>query len=429
MDVWVNSRIQSPLERTLATVPVKAGAYTHNIPDNAPAFSMTKLLVKSNETAGFNSTHTIDIPQYGYLNKVVLKYTVNGGSPTDSVTSYNGGLSMTDTVQLKSRNRPIQTMYGRSIFARYLYEDVSRRDRKLSIAEWREDSGTTVPPSATHGSARSGLTTTPSMISYVELPLASTLTPAHNYNTRFVEPLQLTVRTNGITSIQMGGFTDQSIVSVEALFYFVNYHDMTEVDIRNANYRPEAPAVVLSYDEQEQPTGTVSAYSPNVPDKITITSKNLAYAMYVFADQDSTASTAPLQEFKPQMNVELVASGQSLYSGTGIENMLVDKYDHALSTHSNRSNEGSAGLFQNGTSWLPMATASNQPTVTRLQFGMSSNEAFNSGALGLQTLSNPEVRVNFISADTDMRLRVYVLYHALVQIDSGTGAISRSLDA
>lgn len=76
MDLVINSQIQSPLVRTLARTKGKSQSFTHNIPDNVPPCSFSKIVIApQNGTTKFGSTYKLKIPQYGYLRDVILKYT------------------------------------------------------------------------------------------------------------------------------------------------------------------------------------------------------------------------------------------------------------------------------------------------------------------------------------------------------------------
>ena len=77
MDVVINSQIQSPLVRTLARTKGKSQSFTHNIPDNVPPCSFSKINVQTQNTTdtSYNRNYKLKVPQYGYLRDVILKYT------------------------------------------------------------------------------------------------------------------------------------------------------------------------------------------------------------------------------------------------------------------------------------------------------------------------------------------------------------------
>lgn len=88
MDLVINSQIQSPLVRTLARTKGKSQSFTHNIPDNVPPCSFSKIVIApQNGTTKFGSTYKLKIPQYGYLRDVILKYTTQENVIPASVAS------------------------------------------------------------------------------------------------------------------------------------------------------------------------------------------------------------------------------------------------------------------------------------------------------------------------------------------------------
>jgi hypothetical protein len=87
MDVTINSQIQSPLVRTLARTKGKSQSFTHNIADNVPPCSFTKIQIgaqNATETQ-FGRSYKLKIPQYGYLRDVILKYTTQENTISDKI--------------------------------------------------------------------------------------------------------------------------------------------------------------------------------------------------------------------------------------------------------------------------------------------------------------------------------------------------------
>ena len=89
MDVLINSQIQSPLVRTLARTKGKSQSFTHNIPDNVPPCSMSKIVLQTQSSGNttYGSTYKIKIPQYGFLRDIALRYTLQEAPlPSASIT-------------------------------------------------------------------------------------------------------------------------------------------------------------------------------------------------------------------------------------------------------------------------------------------------------------------------------------------------------
>ena len=490
MNVSINSQVQSPFVRTLEAVPTKGGSFTHHIPDNVPPVSISKVevpAVSAVTKAGAAEVLTFNIPQYGYLCKAVVKVkmkcVVTGTAAfTEAqgpVAASDGVLSMLNSASLNTRNRPIEKRYGPQMYADIITGDDSERKRKLEMLEWHYDDVTvtgvagleTLPgrrvssetdadkalsgtgdyssmfPGITSEAlvalgAATPVTMTGTYHSYLELPFSSFETLASNYNTRFVEPMSVKLDLRNHATVDhsyrlrdsaftggTGKTTTWTTEDVVLVCHFLNYHDLTEQDIRDANFKPDAPAVVFSTDVREE-TCKATGPSPEGKDHtVDVRSNNIAKeVMVLYTPKERPAATTSVNRGLSRHNMfmcvdklKLTGSGQTLYEGTSVENILIDRYDHPLSTWSNK---------------LYNAYGSNDDRgldgVHLIQFGLTQNPTYNSGCLGLQTVAGPQVVVSLNSvaaASPEGEVRVYVKHHSLVQIDSGTGAITRSIDS
>lgn len=510
MDVVVNSQVQSPFVRTLESISTKGAAFTHHIPDNVPPMSQNRVAVDFGSSDGdyLNRTVSCTIPQYGYLQRVVLKYTVKittGSqlSARHTLTPYMA-YSLTNMCELKTRNRPIQTMYGREILMKAMRSDASVNRRSLVMSQAHIDSyvsnnitykcgGITAVIGSEcdfrYGKTSTSRTTSPGFFiapddeytlnCYVELPLASTMSLAHCFNTRFVEPLTLTLTVGGgsdifpcykaVRSANTRIQKNAPKVTVQALCYFVNYHDLTEQDIRNANYRPDAPAVVKAYDTLVEPPVLVTgagAGRESLEVSIPIRSTVFTYGMSLCAsvpdrhdDQpsivgvaiglcnaksfsggirateiDNNGAFAVMPAYSNYTalvmysfggysfsSVALQGSGQTIVNTNTVESALCDAFDHSLSTWSNKGREGTcisevgtqaAEVVAESAQYLLHETTANGTEApmqitwacssgctggTYLNFGLSRNETYNSGGLGLQTIANPTLKLKVSS--------------------------------
>jgi hypothetical protein len=214
MDLIINSTVQSPLFRNLAHIPSDRLAFSHHISSNAPPLSKTKITVEP-ETANnsLDSTYKFRIPQFGYLNKVTLKveydiYPVTRWQVTPLLPLYH----IIDEISLRSHHRPIQTVFGREMLIKHAYfsdpDDASTRVLgQLNIppgqglvdlgALFQSTNGAPFNPVA---SSAAWTTQKRRITLFVEVPFASTYAPHVNFDTRFVEFLDVYVKlstTNG----------------------------------------------------------------------------------------------------------------------------------------------------------------------------------------------------------------------------------------
>jgi hypothetical protein len=84
MDPVINSQTQSPLVRTLSTVPSQAKSFTHGLKDNVPPMSYTKdeVLPWNNiSTTNQTQSHKFRVKQHGTWNKAYLKIEMHNNEP------------------------------------------------------------------------------------------------------------------------------------------------------------------------------------------------------------------------------------------------------------------------------------------------------------------------------------------------------------
>lgn len=405
------------------------------------------------------------------------------------VIAGDGVLSMVNNASLNTRNRPIEKRYGQQMFADILSGDDSERKRKLELLEWHYDtvvatgagtvenlpgrrvnSETDFATAASTVGTESAGTMFPGVkisdiegaatklkgtyYSYLELPFSSFETLASNYNTRFVEPMSVKLDLRSFATagdsfrvrdavIAAGGSwtgvtTDSTagwqLSEVKLICHFVNYHDLTEQDIRDANFKPDAPAIVFATDVREETCVDTGASPEGTDVKVDIRSNNIArelMVLYTPLVHYGSVGALPAQAFNGGWSrhnqflcvdtVKLTGSGQTLYEGSSVENILIDRYDHPLSTWSNKLYNAYGTNDDRGLDGVHL-----------IQFGLTQNPTYNSGCLGLQTVSSPQITVSLnalAAASPRGEIRVFVKHHSLVQIDSGSGAITRSIDS
>ncbi len=94
MDPWVNSLVQSPLVRSLNTVPARISSFAHGVRDNVPPFSFSKVVVQPYQTSTTvpDFTHKFRVPQFGYLDRAYLRLRMNTKYSTDtnSTSGFDG---------------------------------------------------------------------------------------------------------------------------------------------------------------------------------------------------------------------------------------------------------------------------------------------------------------------------------------------------
>ncbi len=410
MNVAINSQTQSPLVRVLQGVPAQAESFTHHITDNIPPVSKDKLVLTAynSPTKVFGSEFKFKIPEYGYLTKCYLKITSSqaGNAWVTSVPPTHFAGSVVKLAKLQTHNKDIQTLYGDEILAR-----VSRMP-----ADIREGFNTAMTGvyTANHLSTPNLIfaqDNNVNMVRYLPLPFACTTSPHVNFSTRFVEDLEVHVETNTLASL-FSTVPDTQLLDIELVCLFHNFHDTTEQAIRNENYQEGEPASVLLYDTYEESPVTIT--SGTLTATVPLKSNNLAYGITLVAYKsgDGLQWNSTSSRFS---KVELWTTSQRYVFGSTLETHFMDTSDYILSSRTERRLSHDTG----NASLLPYY----------LQFGLQHNELINTGCVGLQTVNSPELRLTLpVTAGFDVTVKVYVHYHALVRIDSGSGVITRTID-
>lgn len=313
----------------------------------------------------------------------------------------------------------------------------------------------------------------------VPVTLSSLKSLSKNYQTRFVEDLELEVKMKDIGR----GFNEYSAAnlddatkyhSVELVLIYHNWHDNIENTIRNSNYKRGVPASVYSTNWVRAAT-TAKVVSDTLPLSIPLTSRNLVTEMVVVARSKrlppATFPVACMQRRKSDYTIplgeefhytlELTGSGKTIWSASSKELQGPDSGDYDLSDrrlaggdaafggrkaitgsciddgkqisnlHINASEVTTLGSGHISQSGVDVSFGDN---MAIMRFGFQTTDEFYSGGIALQTISNPTVKITPPAllkhkwTDVEVEFDVYVKHANLVRIDSDTGAVSRTLD-
>lgn len=190
MDPVLNSNAQSPLVRTLNSIATKSESLVYNIPDNQPPMSFKKVVVPAYSGSALGDTFRFKIPQFGFLQKVVVRLqltvapgtenlgfggsslangtwgiqpmvgvvqrNIQGGNNPERLYNYMEGgchpqemlpLRLLETATLETHNRKLQTVYSDALEVRLwnMDEKASYRERR-AIAGAIIQGGTNLAP-------------------------------------------------------------------------------------------------------------------------------------------------------------------------------------------------------------------------------------------------------------------------------------------
>ena len=313
----------------------------------------------------------------------------------------------------------------------------------------------------------------------VPVTLSSLKTLSKNYQTRFVEDLELEVKMKelgrGFNEFTAGlDLTKHH--EVELVLIYHNWHDNIENTIRNSNYKRGVPASVYSTNWVRAAT-TALAVSDSETLSIPITSRNLVTELLIVARSKSAGTSLQVESLKRRKSdyvinllgefnykMEFKGSGKTIWSGDARELMGPDTSDYDLSerrlgggdaaygglSHISAGVPSSLGTDHGTRSYLDAGTVSmnyNNESVTQcgvdysfgdnmaiLRFGFQTTDEFYSGGVALQTISNPTIELTPYTnlhegwLEREVEFDVYVKHANLVRIDSDTGAVTRTLD-
>ena len=312
----------------------------------------------------------------------------------------------------------------------------------------------------------------------VPVPLSSLKSLPKNYQTRFVEDLELEVKTKALAR----GFNEftagvdlTSHHEVELVLIYHNWHDNIENTIRNSNYKRGVPASVYSTNWVRAAT-TAKVTSATLPISIPLTSRNLITELVVVArslNAGDPFTTLPVLSSRKSdytvflgkqftYNIEFTGSGKSIWSGTNKELQGPDSSDYDLverkmvggdagyggvaaarkGQHSQYGLTGGIdydgagkGRVHGGGFTHGGIDHSFGDNMTVMRFGFQTTDEFYSGGVALQTISNPTIVItppktqeNQSWTEIGLEFDVYVKHANLVRIDSDTGAVTRTLD-
>lgn len=564
MDPWVNSLVQSPLVRSLNTVPSRMSSFAHGVKDNVPPFSFSKVVINPPSTssvlpwdpASYSVTADrtsepvrFDIPQYGLLDRAYLLVravrktgaagatalvgrvppgsratsTAADGTLTAYTGASSGNVSIIDfttrtygdvhatpvssslnfadaisTIELSTNGRTVETLYPASIASevqkmpanhRLFYEktlcgfNANATQPKFSslwdpaseqyYATCTEDP-TINQVAVTYRALIAADRTHSAHVDFlIPLPFSMVKQLKDNYQTRFVEPLSITVTPKAMVHVHdrmtadVANTTGFDGYRMSLVCSFHNFHDVIENSIRDQNYKRGFPASIYGYNFN----ASARVASAAVADKLTVDliGKELIDTILVLIKRrDPKAagvmSYSPITAATPSMNFrfQLIGSGRELWSAQDIELLGPDSEDFELADGHPYGEDLSQRLRDQPTYEPVVSFAADTTTGTSqvlsvnylsyrqkavslgfshalyaLKLGMQANQNFYTGGLALQTIANPQLIIQAIPSSgtaaeavtfwSNYTVDVVLRYSQMIRIDSDTGVITTSL--
>ena len=511
-DSIIQSQITSPMVRMLQSIPTNSDTFVHNIPDNTPPFSKTRIEVeatnKTTNPVDLNGIQVFKVPQMGYLNRVYMMYRMRGHDANVS-SWYNSPMNFAEGIEyieLRTHNNVIQRIYSEAIPFEHMSVCKSR-DEKIQalqmmagyssviintdvqnvahaeIPEWyiystqevagndrtknSSDVQTSViatNPTLTQSIGGTKVVNyfTQSLDFIIPIPLSSTYYLKDNLQTRFLEDLEIHVKTrrsknqstektltynssptlNEIASPLGGTYATDNVQynstnadatmdhKITMIFHYHNWHENVEQVIRNTNFKPSIPACLLSSDYMEyegvhenNATDTIQTSTFNISSDALITDIFIIPILKKGYSLNVSALHTPgrAYRFKPyaSLRFQLYSGNEVIYETTKAE------ADTVLATHFStaRRQHQNSGCLPNG----------YELYGSRIRFGFNNTDEHWDGGISLASLVNPRFVITQTGQNSSNNQwfvwKIILKRKVLLRIDSNTGYIEKSLSS
>ena len=470
MDLTIHSQIQSPLVRTLQSIPTNSANFLHGIPDNTPPFSKTQIRVKkdSGSEDNLSGIQTFKIPQQGHLNHAYLLYRMYGNRDSsqnvrwfdsDNVFNFSEGI---EYIELRSHNNVIQRIYAECIpfeVASLAQGEQMLKSSLQGLAGYKGVSGGVIlnPPRFSSPTIEAGLSQETSNGDnavrdfLIPIPLSSTFYLKDNFQTRLLEDLEIHVKTRpSTTQFKNSAPNDPTPLPIvdrhefELVLDYLNFHENVEEVIRNENFKPDVPAALLQSDYLKfralfSRTEAAGVAGANVFHEVKLPTDALVTDIFIVPK----VLPSTRQYERPQSMrltgyyFELKSSNEVIMSG------YKGEYDGIEARHFSTVNR----QYQNE-GVLPLRWSA---AGTRIRLGLNNTDEYFDGGISFQSLVEPtlSIRATYvvgsafqfradtgasetISLETNPDLVEYDVVlkrKVLLRIDGNTGKIAKSLES
>ena len=473
MDPTIQSQIKSPLVRTLQSIPTNSANYVHGIPDNTPPFSkhQVRLNPSSGDSSNLSGLFVFKIPQNGRLNNMYLKYKMLGTKhnvltgvvmtqDTDNVFSFANGI---EYVELRTHNQTIERIYAEAIpfeIASLAKSEVGYKRTLQGCAGYMATNDTSSelfePSIMNEPSYQGGVDQMSNDRRHVahdyliQIPLSSTYYLKDNLQTRMMEDLELVVKTK-LASSQFVPDPHASQLprvnqhELQLMVDYINFHENVEEVIRNENFKPDIPAVLLQNDylkfranysrtdSEAAPRVSIATYEAKISSDALVTDLYIVPKMRTAGYEYEQ----PVSLRNLSLHFELKSGSGEILSGFKYEYDGVESRQYSTVTRQHQ-NEGV----------LPLRWS---PNGTHIRLSLNHTDEYFDGGLSLQSLVEPilTVRVyydnqapppiwidvggndvtNFNDNPQYVAFDVVVKRKVMLRIDGNTGKFAKSLES
>lgn len=442
MDPTIQSLIQSPYMRAMASIPTKSEELVHGIADHLPPLVRTQVKVNPLNRPGPNGKWYFEIPRRGLWNRAVLhlRPKIVGGAggavrvnePLINSNSLSYCHAVTN-VELFSKQRFIERLIPEAIVSEqlrykeknytwYIYDasDTTTTDIDFPL------SNVALPFPYTAKDVKAVIENGSRPHFIIPLPLASFSSIKNNFQTLFVEPLTLVVSTKSFdvfTNVDPAGY------DLELMCDYHSFHPNVETVIRNANYKQSIPATLPWHDWIEFHNQLSRGVS-----HITYSLESDALISTLIVIPQLQSNDFNMRHFACPLNMYFVITSASEILYEGSSKMTHLRTDLTL-------DETDANAFPD------LMLDPNYSTYYAIRLGLRRDAERFTGGLALSSLVTPQITIyanemayrsaaGIYSAallpaipNYTFDVKVIAKRHFFMRIDSDTGVITRSIES
>lgn len=468
-DTIIQSHITSPLVRIMQSIPTNSDTYTHGIPDNVPPFSKNKIRIEPDTydltslQKSLNSIQVFKLPRMGHLRRLSMLYRMQGrGEGTTTMTNtkmiptpfqFADGI---EYIELRTKSNVIQRIYSDVIpfeqssmctnnvqlkrFMNKMKGYVASNDNSdtpLEINPFVYRINRILKDTSQAIATNQDVIRFSSMDFLVPIPLSSTFYMKDNFDTNFVEELEVWVKTQTHPNQKTYSLNPEAqnndlrhVISLFAEYH--HFHEDVEQVIRNTNFKPNVPACLLQSEYMKYTSPAVTLLPANSKLFIfDIRSDALITDLFVIPMSTNFHKTMNAQTYRTyDTRIHYSTFEYSVYFRLKSGNEIIlegykAEFDSIASAHYSTSRR----QFQTE----GMLDGDDEEYGTRIRLGLNNTDEYFNGGISLASLVNPtfEIEITPIAGNstTNIEFDLILKRKVLLRIDSNTGYIEKSLQS
>lgn len=385
---------------------------SYKITKNYPNVSKQLIEVQANPTGSISTPAGKEIlftlPRYGIMSNFVLESKlVTAGSNTSTIVSGTDGtlcpdigLNIFEAIELRSHNRIICSNSDAYLRVR---ANSSKLNQGLNVKHKAKAFSTDGVTLASVWVDTTIHTYTPFYCSFTE--------DVRNYlDLNFIEQLQVRCVYNSAARMGLNDALSAATTTLWMSYYNLESDHLKE--LRTRNFSPEKPLVMLSYDTYVETGALASATSTTIDLKC----NNAVFATHIFFRNNAAGGEALPLVIK-EVTVKL--GGKTLYDTVPAHVMNWENDMHG--------GGGLLALEGVAASTYNKVTVPTLPGPISIYWGLEPNErTFNSGAVSLHNINNPQVILTHPTASTSYDYYIVHEFWTLTSVNSADGRIEVS---